>query len=359
MNQMKHLSIITVIFCIFLFQACSNTNKNTNEDSGINAKIITIDLNQKMEENNIQNIASSMTFLELEESDDFPIGFINKILVTNTLIYILDIQRAKSLFIYDRDGHLKKVIDKVGIGPGEFVTPSDFAIQKSTGNLVILDGNQRKLIFYTKQGDFISELKLNTFIGNFTTTNNDDIILDKGNFISDKSTNYIRIINKEGTKLTELLPVPEFVREMTIRPRNPLQHLQDTVLFMPSLNNSIYQINGNEIKLRYKFDFGGKWPSKEYFANEKGKHPLKIAQNLMKNNYVAFLNYLETKDILHVNFEYQEKPYSLYYNKVSGKFILFYSSNEMFPIATDKTSFVYVRYIEDRNPGLIFCDIKW
>ncbi|MDR3219931.1 MAG: 6-bladed beta-propeller [Dysgonamonadaceae bacterium] len=138
--------------------------------------------------------------------------------VTNTAIYILDAQRAKSLFIYDREGRLKKVIDNIGNGPGEF--------------------------------------KFNTYVNSFITINNDDIILDKGNFISDESTNYIRIINKEGDKITELLPVPEFVREITISPRNPLQENRDTILFMPSLSNNIYQIYDKKIEVRYQLDFG-------------------------------------------------------------------------------------------------------
>jgi hypothetical protein len=75
-----------------------------------------------------------------------------------------------------------------------------------------------------------------------------------------------------------LLPVPEYSKEITISPRNPLQKFHaDTILYLPSLCDKIYQIHGNEISLRYQLDFGKYWPGKTYFEKEKGNHPVKIA----------------------------------------------------------------------------------
>jgi hypothetical protein len=357
---MKNMNLsIAVTLCVFLLQTCTSTSKKEKNDSDV--QVITVDLNQSIETNNIQEIASSMTVLKLEESEDNPIGVIDEMRITNTNIYILDSQRNKSLFIYDREGKLKNVIHKIGSGPGEFIRPDYFDIQKSAGNLVILDGNQRKLLIYNKNGDFISELKFETHINRFLTTNNNHIILDKGNTLSDHSNNQIRIVDSEGKTLIELLPIPEYSKEITISPRNPLQKFyNDTILYMPSLSDKIYQIHENEISLRYQLDFGKYWPRKEYFEKEKGKHPLKIAQNLVANDYAAFFNYLETKDILHVNFEYNHKPVSFYYNKNSGTSLLFNTADEnlSFPLTVEGTSFVCAVYFEEKNPALIFYDVK-
>jgi hypothetical protein len=355
---MKNINIFTIIFFSILIQACTDKKKQQNDEDYQN---IVIDLTQKTEEKRIDDVALSMSFLKLEESDEYPIGYIDKIIITNTSIYILDKQRSKSLFLYDRNGNLQKVIHRTGNGPEEYIMPNDFDIQESTGNIIILDGNQRKLLFYTKKGDFISELNLNAFINSFVSIENDNIILDKGNYISDESLDYIRIIDAKGNKIIELLPIPEYSREITISPRHPLQKKRNTVLFMPSLSNQIYQIQHNKVGLKYQLDFGKYWPRKEYFENEKGKHPLKIAQNLVKNAYAAFFNYLDTKEVLHVNFEYENKPFSFFYNKNSGESILFYSSNQdiSLPLTTAETSFVCAGYSEDNNPVLIFYDIKW
>lgn len=354
------LSNILIFVCILLIslQSCLNNNKNVSKDDAI---IITIDLNQKTTEKKIQDIASSITFLKLEESLDHPIGIIDKIHITNRNVYILDSQHAKSLFVYDRNGNINKVINNVGQGPGDFIYPGDFDIQQNSENIIILDRNQRKLIYYSKQGDFISELKLNAYINTFASIKNNSIVMDKGNSISDKSANYIRIINEKGNQLAELLPIPEFVKEITISPRIPLQKYLDTLLFMPSMSNEIYCIYENESKLKYRIDFGSGWPSKSYLERAKGKHPLKISQDLIKDKYVIFLNYMENKDVLHLNFHYDSKNYSFYYNKHSGKSILFYMNNEnvSFPLATTGSSFVCAQYVEDKNPGLMFYDIAW
>ena len=359
---MKYINIFFIVCILFIIQACTNKSSNISDT----VTVIRVDLSQKTEEKNIQDIASSMTFLRLEESFEHPIGFIDKLYITSRNIYILDSQRAKSLFIYDRDGNFKRAINKVGIGPGEFTVPHNFDIQQTTGNIIILDGNQRKLIYYTQQGDFISEIKLNnTHINSFAAVRNGDIILDKGNSISDESTNYLRVVNETGNLITELLPVPEFVRKITISPFHPLQRDVDTLLFLPSMSNEIYRIYENEITLKYRIDFGRYWPSESYLKDTQGKHPLQIAQGLVKDRYVTFLNYLENNSVLHLNFYHGDKQYSFYYNKNSGKSILFYTNNEnkniSFPLTTTGTTFVYVQYFmeEDRNPGLVFFDVKW
>jgi hypothetical protein len=348
---------IAVILCILL-QTCTPTKKGEGNDPG--SQIIAVDLNQPIASKKLQDVVSSITALGLEETGDNPIGVIDKLLVTNTNIYVLDGQRSKSLFIFDRAGKFKHVIHKVGSGPGEYIRPDDFDVQKSTGNLFVLDGNQRKILVYNKSGDFVSELKFETHINSFLTTSTNNIILNKGNTISDHSNNQIRIINSNGKPITELLPVPEYSKEITISPRNPLQKFHnDTILFMPSLSDKIYRIYGNEISLKYQLDFGKYWPGEEYFEQEKGNHPVKIAKDLAANNYAAFFNYLETEDVLHVNFEYKHQPVSFYYNKKSGTPFLFTLTDEnlSFPLTVDGTSFVCAVYFENRNPTLIFYDI--
>jgi hypothetical protein len=357
---MKNINLsIAVMLTILLLQTCTSMSKKEEIASG--AKIITIDLDQSLETKNLQDVVSSITAIGLEEFDDNPIGVIDKIIITNTNIYILDSQRSKSLFIYDRNGKFKSVIHRIGSGPGEFIRPDDFDIQKGTEKLFVLDGNQRKILIYNKNGDFISDLKFETHINSFVTASNNNIILNKANTISDHSNNQIRIIDSKGNTIKELLPIPKYAKEITISPRNPLQKFHnDTILYMPSLSHEIYQIHENEISLRYQLDFGKYWPRKEYFENEKGKHPLKIAQDLIANEYAAFFNYLETKDILHVNFDYKDKSVSFYYNKKSGETLLFSPADEnlSFPLTVDGTSFVCAVYFENKNPTLVFYDIK-
>ena len=357
---MKNTNILIVaILCIFLLPTCTSTSKKEGNDFGVH-QIIRIDLEKSLEIKNIQDVVHSITTLKLEESADNPIGVIDKLRITNTNIYILDSQRSKSLFIYGRDGKFKNVIHKVGSGPGEFVRPDDFDIE-SSGNLIVLDGNQRKLLMYNKNGDFISELTFKAHINSFLSINNNNIILNKGNTISDQSNNQILITDSQGNTITELLPVPDYSKEITISPRNPLQKFSaDTILYLPSLSDKIYQIHGNNISLKYQLDFGKYWPGEQYFEKEKGKHPLKIAKDLDANGYAVYLNYLETKDILHINFYHEHKPVAFYHNKISGASLLFTFADEnlIFPLTVDGTSFVCAVYFEDKNPMLIFYDIK-
>jgi len=130
---------------------------------------------------------------------------------------------------------------------------------------------------------------------------------------------------------------------------------------MPSMSNEIYSIHENESALKYQINFGNRWPDESYLKSKKGKHPFGIVQDLLKDNYVAFLNYLESSDVLHLNFSYDSRNYSFYYNRSSGQSTLFYTTNKdiTFPLTTIGNTFVCVQYVEDKNPVLIFFDVAW
>ncbi|MDL2241949.1 6-bladed beta-propeller [Bacteroidales bacterium OttesenSCG-928-L03] len=354
---MKHvISLIAIFFSILTFSCKDQKEKLENTES----TFIKIDLDGKLEKKNIEDIASAINFVILEEDEEYPIGEIDKLLISKNNIYVLDGYKSKSLYIYDKEGNLKKTIHDVGYGPGEYISLSDFDIDQRSNTLCVLDGNQRKLLSYSTNGDFISELNLNRknfHINRIAISKNEDIVLDRGN---SSTETYLEIIEKDGQKKAALIDVPEEYLNITISPRHPLQKYGDTILYMPSLNPSIYNVINNEAILRYQIDFGKYWPSDNYFETAKSNHPLKIAQGLVKDNYAGFLNFIETKDILHLNFEYNGKI-SYYKNKHSGKTIMFYHTDEQFdfPITADETSFICVAYREDGSPALIFFDIDW
>jgi len=339
--------------CLLIALSCSKGTDN--KDGG---KVIHINLSGNIEEKRLQDIASSITMVQLEEVDEYPVGVINKMIVTNRDIYILDWQHAHCLFIYGRDGSFKRVIDKVGTGPGEFTTPSDFAIEKGTGNIIILDGNQRKFIVYSKTGDYLYEIRQNYYMFSFVLRDNEDIIIDQGNTSFDPSNKYLHVINRKGKRLNDFIDIPGYLKEMTVSPREPLQTLNDTILFLPSLSNKIYNVYEDSVQVRYSIDFEHGWPNRNFFENMKGEHPLKIGQTLSAS-YVAFLNFLENRSILYLTFSYKKEQYSYYLNKATGQDILCKVPENEVPLTTTNLEFVTAIYPEDLNPRLIFYTVKW
>lgn len=91
---------------------------------------------------------SSYYFIKIQDST--LLGNISKICLKNDQVYIAD---GFSLFILDKSGNLIKKLNKVGRAQGEYLEISDFAIVGEC--IVILDGEQKKVLMYSLSGQFI------------------------------------------------------------------------------------------------------------------------------------------------------------------------------------------------------------
>jgi hypothetical protein len=127
------------------------------------------------------------------------------------------------------------------------------------------------------------------------------------------------------------------------------------------MSNCIYRLDGTSSKPAYSIDFGKDWPSKEFCSQMKQAHPLKIRERMLENNCVCFLNYLQTKDVLHIDF-HKGKNYSFYYSKKTKQTLLVAMEDDSFsfPLATYENEFISVKYKEDTGaPVLIFYTVDF
>lgn len=356
---MKYIVNI-ILFCLF-YTACTNKEKKDQKDELPNAEVIKIDLGKEYKNRKFPNTNYSMTVQKLEENEKYPIGHIDKLLVDDKKIYILDKSKAKALFIYNRKGKFLHIINQTGGGPGEFTSPQDFDIDKKTGNIIIMDMNASKFIFYSPQGEYIKEFKYDFMAVHFTLDDENNILTDNGNIPSGESPCYLKKMDTDGNVRGSLFPVDPSTVGITFNPREPLQKFNQKMYFLPTLSNCIYVLEKETPKLIYEIDFGKYWPSKEFCERVKDMHPLKIRETMFDNNYVCFLNYIQTNDILHLDF-YKEKRYSFYYNKKTKQSLLLAMEDEniSFPLTTYKDEFVFVNYSKiTGDPILVFYTVDF
>ncbi|MCX6224343.1 MAG: 6-bladed beta-propeller, partial [Bacteroidia bacterium] len=104
-------------------------------------------------------LVDSITFIPLETTPDCLMGSaINKIVCGDSTIFILEGLSEKTLFAFDYNGKFKFKIKRVGKGPGEFTSMSDFCITPDH-QLAITDEVGKKIIFFDHQGVFLREMK--------------------------------------------------------------------------------------------------------------------------------------------------------------------------------------------------------
>lgn len=355
MKQILLLLLIT----LFLMSCGGNVSKtNTAAD----LEIIEVDFGKEYKDKKFPNTNFSMTVRKLEDSPNLPIGQIDKVIVENEKIYILDRSKSKALFIYGRDKGFLDMINCVGRGPGEFITPHCFDIDKKSGNIIIMDNNGKKIIVYSPVGKYIKEFSYDFIAVDFILDNEGNLIVNTGYFPSKDGDNCLFVkMDMNGRILDRFFPSDALSPSLAaFNPRNSLQECDGETFFLPTFSNCIYSLNNNEPQAVYKIDFGKGWPTEEFVERSDGMHPLKVRELLFENEYVCFLNCIQTKDILHLDF-HKGKNYSFYYNKHTKQSLLLPMENESisFPVGVFNGQFIFVSYRETTEPFLVFYDVDF
>jgi hypothetical protein len=99
--------------------------------------------------------------IRLEETDYAVIGEINNMQVFDNYIFILDIDKAKKLFMFDKNGKYLRQIGSLGQGPGEYVYITDFCLDTINREIYVLDSSKKMLYKYNfDSGKFIGSINM-------------------------------------------------------------------------------------------------------------------------------------------------------------------------------------------------------
>lgn len=356
---MKNTIAIIIMYACCI--SCSVKDKNKQNEELYSGERVKVDLKKEYKDSKFPNTNYSMFVQRLEDSEDYPIGHIDKLIVDDKKIYILDRYKAKSVFIYNRNGKLLHVINHIGRGPGEFGVPQDFDVDKKTGNVIVLDTNLRKVVFYSPKGEYIKEFKCDFFSNRIVFDNDNNIIVDTGNIPSEDSNYYLRKVDQNGKLLSTFFPSNPSTVGITFNPRNPFQQCGKNLFYLPTLSNNIYVLEGDSSRIAYHIDFGDDWPSDDFCKSVNKLHPLEIRNMVLEKNYAAFLNCIQTKDVLHIDF-YKQKQYSFYYHKKTKKSLLISMEDKLFslPLAAYNDEFVFAKYNELTGaPTIVFYTVNF
>jgi len=180
------------------------------------------------------------------------------------------------------DGSFIKKIGAKGKGPGEYLTPSAFDINKEKKEIVIYDRGRTKLLYYDFEGNYKYSKKIAARAYDFVISPNDD-----KEFIFDthieKQKNW-RDVNFKQYSITKTNKKGEIIASYieTNKAQNDLGYRSNYNLFK---NDSIILFNIPFKNIVYKIDKEGVSPFFEYNINF---HDFK--EKLEKNAYAYFDN---------------------------------------------------------------------
>lgn len=278
----------------------------------------------------------------LETTPESTIGTIDKLIVRENKIYILDKEITKSLFVFSIEGKFLYKISSAGRGPGEYMFPDDFSIDNSKNEVLIWDISQKKINFYNKN-QFVREKTIPhefSFISHLRRH-----IVAVNAFCMEKENCFKVLLFDESFNIKEKLePFERKDDRVEWDLQIPLFEDNSGVYITEAFSNTIHKVDND---LNYTpfvtIDFQGKGIS----YKEKEKKPRDEFLSALYKSNKAFLvdNFLRSNNLEYFTFFHNQ---NMVFNfSVEGKVISSYSlinENKIFflPVYIDE-NYLYAK----------------
>lgn len=295
-----------------------------------NKKIATIKigLDKKIKAPYLSEVLKEFYCIPLETNDESIMGDIDKIIIKNQKIYILDSKKTKSLFVFDLRGKFLNKICRKGRGPGEYIQIKDFQVMEND-EIIIYGAAPYKLMRFNKQGRFIKEKKIeNIFARGFHVHNKNVILFTDGEISSINKSDldyYLVTIDSTHQKIISRNFKMDS-RKRLIDMHRSLDNLiscNGELYYIPTFEDTVYKIENNTFKALYYFDLPGiKMDDKFFKGREINRRSL--SKEYWTNRDISKGIYKFRSNDLFISFHFimDNLYWHAFYNKKTGNKIL-------------------------------------
>lgn len=149
---MKRILNSVFYVSISLSFSCSHLSNSASADY---SNVTKIQYDEAYEELiNIDQVINRCAFVRLETEKSNLIGKIDQLLFCDSLIVVVDKHVAKSIYVFDNEGHYLNRISRLGNGPGEYLIINHVAINENS-EVCILDNIKERITVFDISGKFI------------------------------------------------------------------------------------------------------------------------------------------------------------------------------------------------------------
>lgn len=309
-----HKILVFVTTLLFISVGC------TSRKGGVQSVAEVVDFG------NVQTYKSSELirverFLPLETSDHSLFGSIDQLEVWKGRIYLLDTYKTNAVLVFSAtDGKFIRKIEGTGNGPGEFLCPHSFWIDRSGGSLYVMDRMMSKLLKYDLESlDYEEKIKLPGLSPlAFCVPIEGDYLyyfpLRKNDLFSGKQ--YVKA-DKEGNVLSTAYDAPASGRILHGNAA-PFYCYEGKIRVCPYFSNRIYEWVNDSLKTCRKIEWGDRTlPETAVF--EKSEDSGDVMRKVLSGDYIRFLYVYENRAVLAVKYYIQKDLYLSVYNKSSRR----------------------------------------
>ncbi|MCL2561618.1 MAG: 6-bladed beta-propeller [Rikenellaceae bacterium] len=261
------------------------------------------------------DLVDSVFVIPLRSREDFLMGNITNIHITEDRIYILDDSKSKTLTVHDLDGNPLFRVGRSGRGPAEYLGIGGFLVTPE--HIMLLDGQMDRMLVYDAYGVyqyyFESEADAVGLV-------NDTI------FVEHDGAGGFAFRNMKGDVLRN---ASLDFRGIEAIDWNNFSYQGDNLNFLDIINQRVYRVTPDSLMPHRQVHLGRWQVSANYYDAFRGSAPTNMFANVYQqtlifsnNDHGMLLRYRENSVWESYNFQVKFLPRMAYRHKASGRTLL-------------------------------------
>lgn len=301
--------IIFSALSIVLFSACSRTPKM---ESVYNF--------EELDKVKVSEIVKDYSLIPLELTENNQILDATEVKIVDDKIFVLDCysQLNKTLHVFDMDGKYQGQVGTAGQGPGEYIMPMSFLVNKKENLIHIMDMATNKLLSYKFDTfEFVKETQLTFYSSCSASYDNGQIIWYIGSGLQNEGDfqKHIQITDTQCEIKASMLNRKDLPTRGLYNIRNCFMTSDgDTYFHHPFLGD--YEKIGTEITPAFSLKFEHHdFPSEEYLSANKKE----IIERLKDDGYIQYCDALMSQSAMACYFGIDKTAYWGIYDRAASK----------------------------------------
>ena len=268
---MNRIFILYLFFCF----SCSQENNFSKINPDPKLEVLSIGDIEYFKSLNVDSLYSEMFYVIPETNDFNRIGSYDKVVIEDSLIYIMDKTFTHSVLCFDFSGKTIFKLSKLGSGPSEYREIRDFIVDVNSETLEVLDfGGRRVKKYHYKTGEYLEEIRFPSFdisYEAFEKFGENYVVSHGANCGFNSQCGDLSVVDSDFTNIRTYIPVDEYLNESNYKGSNHFSRNMNVILFKEVYNDTIYKINQATGIPEYRFivDFDPiRMPSSIRFSSE-------------------------------------------------------------------------------------------
>ncbi|MEY8610774.1 6-bladed beta-propeller [Parabacteroides segnis] len=303
----KILFFLTI--CLILLLSCSKDIENKNDFKKLIFNKEKFGLTDSL----------NFKFIPLETNEECLIGSISSIKIADNKIFIQDIHKVNSLFVFNQNGQFITKVGSAGNAPTQYIDLFGFDIDIKRRLIILDDRHQKRLLFFDFDSyQFKYSLKINFNFANFQLLSNGNIAFfsyEGFDDIKTKGKSYLLVTDSLGKPIDTFYKT-DFSTSLTYsNSTNRIYSLKDKFHVFHHLFPYIYEINKKTITPTYELKFKSfKFPTIEYLKKESENNK-EYTNSLARSGMISSYSIYESSNIICCPFVCDKQLFIGLYNK--------------------------------------------